>query len=421
MEGFGHINGCHGLAERLRDRGHRVVFAIDKKFAGRLAPHGFEEEHMYSENSELPPGAVDPIFIMLNENGLLFAQEPIKVVEFCANAFVAMMGEVRQKDTQYKAVLDKVKPDVIVIDSYMSSPVLMKSGIPWVWLYSAGPLGTFNNDNLPPGWLGLPTNDGREKWTQLKIQIESIWKDLHKDVNEWMVSEGVDPLPSESNRFLHHFSKHLNIYMTPKELDYKELQPLAHNWHRVDGFVRTTHDTFEIPECLRNRQGKLVLLSMGSLGCAIVELMVRLTTILGKSKHRFIVNTGPLHDKYSLPDNMWGQPFLPQTAILPLVDLVLTHGGNNTVTETFYFGKPMLVLPLWADQYDNAQRLQESGLGLRLDPFRCTEEELLTSIDKLVNDSNLAQRMESIGDRIRDNNDKQIIAKRFEDLFIRNN
>ncbi|CAG2118993.1 unnamed protein product, partial [Medioppia subpectinata] len=47
---------------------------------------------------------------------------------------------------------------------------------------------------------------------------------------------------------------------------------------------------------------------------------------------------GPLHDEYSLTDNMWGEGSVPQIQVLPLVDLVITHGGNNTVTETFYFG-----------------------------------------------------------------------------------
>jgi UDP:flavonoid glycosyltransferase YjiC (YdhE family) len=53
-----------------------------------------------------------------------------------------------------------------------------------------------------------------------------------------------------------------------------------------------------------------------------------------------------LHDTYELPTNMWGAQQVPQTTVLPHVDLVITHGGNNTTTESFHFGKPMVLLPL---------------------------------------------------------------------------
>jgi len=43
LDGHGHINACHGLAEELRERGHRVVFTIDNVFKGRLKQYGFEE------------------------------------------------------------------------------------------------------------------------------------------------------------------------------------------------------------------------------------------------------------------------------------------------------------------------------------------------------------------------------------------
>ncbi|XP_054152694.1 NDP-glycosyltransferase YjiC-like [Oppia nitens] len=140
------------------------------------------------------------------------------------------------------------------------------------------------------------------------------------------------------------------------------------------------------------------------MGAVNVENMKRLCTILAKSRHRFIVSKGPKHDEYDLPDNMWGQSSVPQIQVLPLVDLVITHGGNNTTTETFSFGKPMIVLPLAADQFDNAQRLQDKGFGIRLDTYKCTDEELLTAIEKLLNDNELIEKLQKISQRIQSDN-----------------
>ena len=93
---------------------------------------------------------------------------------------------------------------------------------------------------------------------------------------------------------------------------------------------------------------------------------------------------GPQHAELSLADNMVGAEFLPQTSILPQVDVVITHGGNNTVTECLYFGRPMIVLPLFWDQYDNAQRMDETGFGIRLDTYGHSPEELTSALDRLL-------------------------------------
>ena len=87
------------------------------------------------------------------------------------------------------------------------------------------------------------------------------------------------------------------------------------------------------------------------------------------------------------------------------------------MTEAFYYGKPMLVLPLFCDQFDNAQRLQEVGLGLRLNPFHSTDDELLNAVNKLVSDTSLAERMTQIGQRIRQSNDKKVVSDMIETIF----
>jgi UDP:flavonoid glycosyltransferase YjiC (YdhE family) len=113
---------------------------------------------------------------------------------------------------------------------------------------------------------------------------------------------------------------------------------------------------------------------------------------------------------------MVGAEFLPQPTILPLVDLVITHGGNNTTTEALHFGKPTIVLPLFWDQYDNAQRIDELGLGIRLPTYAFEEQELTGAIDRLVADEALAARLRAIGSRLRANPGTIAAADRIERL-----
>ena len=97
-----------------------------------------------------------------------------------------------------------------------------------------------------------------------------------------------------------------------------------------------------MPAAIADGDGALIYVSLGSLGSADVPLMERLVEALAKTPHRYVVSKGPQHDAYELADNMVGEEFLPQVSVLPQVDLVITHGGNNTVTECMHFGKPMV-------------------------------------------------------------------------------
>ena len=113
---------------------------------------------------------------------------------------------------------------------------------------------------------------------------------------------------------------------------------------------------------------------------------------------------------------MWGEGRVPQTSMIPLVDLVITHGGNNTVTETLHFGKPMVVLPLFWDQYDNAQRVHELGFGVRLDTYTFEDHELRGAVDRLLADRDLRLRLANHGEEIRRRDGKTKAADLIESL-----
>lgn len=126
--------------------------------------------------------------------------------------------------------------------------------------------------------------------------------------------------------------------------------------------------------------------------------------------------TGSLGDEFDLPDNCWGENLVPQIKILPQVDIAILHGGNNSLTESFYFGKPLIVMPLMIDQYDNAQRIHEKGFGIRLDSFKCTKDDLAEAIEKLLNDVELREKMKKISEKIQNEVKSDKLVKLIEGL-----
>ena len=67
------------------------------------------------------------------------------------------------------------------------------------------------------------------------------------------------------------------------------------------------------------------------------------------------------------PANVRVERFLPQDEVLPLVDLVVSHGGSGSLMASLANGLPSVLLPLGADQPHNATRAEELGVAFSLD------------------------------------------------------
>jgi UDP:flavonoid glycosyltransferase YjiC (YdhE family) len=107
------------------------------------------------------------------------------------------------------------------------------------------------------------------------------------------------------------------------------------------------------------------------------------------------VNVGGNLDAYTdVPDNVILDKWFPQPSVIPQVDAVIHHGGNNTFTECLYFAKPALIMPYVWDGHDNATRVQETGHGLKMHRANWTDEELGKALDTLLHDTAMAAKLE---------------------------
>ena len=394
---YGPTNNCIGIADVLRRRGWRVVFIAEESFTGTFVEKGFEERLMRlgpPSGDDEDPGQFWKDFI--RETAPVFRRPTIEQLEgFVVPTFQALIDGARYVDERLVEIIDEVRPDVIVEDNVVSFPALPASGRPWVRIVSCNPA-EIKDPDVPPVFSGYPAAD-RSGWEEFRAEYARAIAPLHADFEGFCRERGAPPLPEGE---LIHVSPDLNLWLYPTEVDYERSQPLGDGWHNLESSVRGTDAAWELFDHLARADGPLIYLSLGSLGAADVELMRSLIASLADAPYRAIVSMGPQHDELELAASMTGEEFLPQASILPQVDLAITHGGNNTVTEALHFGVPMIVLPLFWDQYDNAQRIDETGFGRRLDTYAHEPAELHRAIEDLLADSALAERLAAVSKRL---------------------
>jgi UDP:flavonoid glycosyltransferase YjiC (YdhE family) len=92
--------------------------------------------------------------------------------------------------------------------------------------------------------------------------------------------------------------------------------------------------------------------------------------------------------------------FVPQEETLRDCDVVINHGGSGSTLGALSFGRPMIVIPLGADQLLNASRCEGLGVAIKLDALRLGADDVATAVRRLLDDSVYRERAERIFDEI---------------------
>lgn len=107
-----------------------------------------------------------------------------------------------------------------------------------------------------------------------------------------------------------------------------------------------------------------------------------------------------------MPPNLRVESWLPsQLDVLAhsAVKVFFTHGGGNGFHEGVYFGKPLVVRPLWVDCFDQAVRGRDAGVSLTLDkPMTVDPDDVIDKLTHVLTDASFTRRAEELGARQRE-------------------
>jgi MGT family glycosyltransferase len=391
---FGPALNSVGIGQALEKLGHKVVFLSDPGFLDVYKGYGFEA-HAVNLSEPLPPEQMAKFWVdFINGHIPNFRKSPYDQVDnYVRDCWSMIVETAKWAEKDLPGVLASVQPDVICVDNVILFPAIKRyargHGKPWIRIISCSE-NEIEDPAIPPHLSGCASDD-RRGHARYRRHFNEVIAPIHADFNEFLRSVGEKKYPL--GQFFE-ASPHMNLLLYPSAVRFRRRHRLPPSrFQYLEGCVRK-EAPYAVPAFKANEDEPLLYVSFGSLGAGDTALLQRLIAALGRMPVRALVNVGDYSDQYTdVPPNVIVDRWFPQPSVIPQVDAVIHHGGNNSFTECLYFGKPALILPYVWDGHDNATRVQETGHGFKLDRSEWTEEELRDRIMRMLTDRQMKARL----------------------------
>ena len=351
----GHVNPLIGPAQVLADAGHELAFFAADDLTPQLARAGLSARS-YTPGPAPPRVSRGAAFVeQLRDRAWLRRWIAELLVESVPSQVPALRKLIRE-----------LRPHVVVTDPMVYAAVLAADaeGVPWAGVSSS------LNPVTPGDWRCELTDTVRE----LSPARGRLFA-AHGPVPRFAVCDAISPW--------------LNTVFTVE--DYA---PRARSGNDFSFYVgapepqRARGDEQPFPWARLDEGAPLVYLSLGSQLFHHPELFVTVAAALADSDVQLVISAGDLAADEPflrrLPERTIVVSYAPQLPLLERAQLVLTHGGANSVVECLRRGLPMVMLPVCNDQHLQARFLLESGAGRVLDPTALTVENTRAAVLPLL-------------------------------------
>ena len=157
-----------------------------------------------------------------------------------------------------------------------------------------------------------------------------------------------------------------------------------------------------LPDWWRGSDAPLIYMTFGTvLGhMSIAAETFRMALKAVERTHaRVLLTVGRRFDASTLgpvPANVHLEPWIDQARVLDHADLVVCHGGSGTTLAALAAGVPLVIVPLFADQFENARRIAAARAG------RVVESQIRTGGTRSINAGAASEITRSIEDVLGD-------------------
>jgi UDP:flavonoid glycosyltransferase YjiC (YdhE family) len=387
-----HYLPLSAIGQALRARGAEVVVATGPGLESRVTADGLEHRLL-----ALGPARNDGL--MRTEDQA--PEEASRLAEFFAAtrrgpvATLRYQAEQRMHDLlwqpervteQLAALIDELRPDVVLSDqiAYGASLALRALEQPYASLLVGHPSAlptpgeVFGLPPYFPSALDVPPADLarlRSLCARVAEQFAAEFRRCLHAINP-RATAPVDPFAEASPC--------LTLVNYPAEL--ARHRPASPGAIYVGACVRQEQIDPGLRDEIEALPRPRVYASLGSFLSTRTDVLARIAGAFSDERASLVLASG-VTDPATLDfgnTRHLVRSYLPQVGVLRHCDLVICHGGNNTVTEALHAGLPLLVGPFASDQFAGAEDVRRAGVGEAFDPNGANEKTIARAVGTVL-------------------------------------
>ena len=351
----GHTNPTLGVVRELVARGHQVWYYSYNTMREKIESAGaaFVSCDAYDMEQKLTP------------------KDSVRVGKDLAFSTKILVDTTLALDDKVCADMEQLKPDCIVADSMAvwGKAVAMKLNIPFV---SSTTTFAFNQHSAKI----MKQSIG--ELFKMVFSMPKITKQIKRLQDKgYPVKNILDIIQNDDNT-------HTVVYTSP------QFQPCSETFSDKYAFVGPS--VRPATSKVVKKRDKLIYISMGTVNNNMMALYKRCLAALADTDYQVIMSVGNLvsiEEFGVLPENISVFTHVDQIAVLQQADVFVSHCGMNSVSESLYFGVPLVMLPQTSEQGGVAERVFQLGAGIKLD--KSDAASILGAIRKIFADNSYTQ------------------------------
>lgn len=336
----GHVNPMIGVAQVLYNKGYDLAFYAAADISEQVKKAGLDIPVYFDKH----PKTDSEAFLT---KGQAFAEKLQDKKWMRQWIKTLLIDAVPKQIPALEKVVNEFKPALIVTDPMVYAAALVAESKNILWAGISSSL----NPITPANWSCELT----ETLDLYQKEREELFVTATKP--QFKVSDLISPW--------------LNIVFSTEEYIPRSLSQNDFSFYVGASFNEGNRgDEQGFPFHLLKPNCKKVYMSLGSQVYYHPHLFKTVQEVFADSSIQLIFAVNELMNTSfveELNDNVIAVSYAPQLQLLPHIDLMISHGGANSVMECLAHGKPIALLPICNDQFLQAKFVEKEQVGKVLD------------------------------------------------------